>query len=123
MIPDIKARRPPIRFRTERMSIIQHRVDFKSIPWTSPAKGVREKVYRVGDRQLRLVEYSKTMQPHLCEKGHFGYVLDGKMEIQFAKEAQAYSAGDGVFIPAGEEHKHTARMLTDTVTIIFVEDA
>ena len=101
---------------------MQHRVDFKSIPWVSPAKGIQQKIYKADRRQLRLVEYSKDMPPHWCEKGHIGYVLDGKMEIRFENEVHLYSAGDGVFIPSGQEHRHSAKMLTDTVTVIFVED-
>jgi len=102
---------------------MQHRVDFKSLPWVSPANGIRQKVYKAGRRQLRLVEYSKDMPPHWCEKGHIGYVLNGKMEIRFENEVHLYLTGDGVFIPSGQEHRHSAKMLTDTVTVIFVEDA
>lgn len=102
--------------------MIQYKIDFKSIPWASSVKGVREKVYRDSHRQLRLVEYSKDMPQHWCEKGHFGYVLDGKMEIRLENEGYTYSSGDGVFLPSGQKHKHMARILTDTVTIIFVED-
>ena len=102
--------------------MIQYRVDFKSVPWISPAKGVREKVYRVGHRQLRLVEYSKDMPPHWCEKGHFGYVLGGRMEIAFENELHVYSSGDGIFLPRGSDHKHMAKALTDTVIVVFAED-
>jgi hypothetical protein len=30
--------------------------------------------------------------------------------------------GGGVFIPDGREHRHMGKVLTDTVTAIFVED-
>jgi hypothetical protein len=29
---------------------------------------------------------------------------------------------DGALIPGGREHRHTAKILTDTLTAIFVED-
>jgi quercetin dioxygenase-like cupin family protein len=83
---------------------------------------VRQKVYRSGDRQLRLVEYSRYMPPHCCEKGHYGYVLNGRMEIRFENEVHTFSSGDGVFLPSGPEHKHMAKILTDTATVFFVED-
>jgi quercetin dioxygenase-like cupin family protein len=46
--------------------------------------------------------------------------------IQRATESDArvtvLSLGDGLFIPAGEKHKHKAKVLTDVVRIILVED-
>ena len=101
---------------------MQYKIDFKSMPWTSPASGVRQKIFRFKDRQLRLVEYSKTMPPHWCERGHVGYMLEGKMEIRFENEVHTYSAGDGVYLPSGAQHKHMARILTRTATLVFVED-
>jgi hypothetical protein len=64
----------------------QYRIDFRSMPWTSGTSGVRQKVFRANNRQLRLVEYSKAMHQHWCEKGHTEYVLNGKMEIEFENE-------------------------------------
>ena len=100
-----------------------YRVDFASIPWESPNDGLRQKVYRVGGRQLRLVEYSNTLPAHWCEKGHVGYVLEGQIEIRFDGQTQVYGPGDGLFIPDGPEHRHTGTVLSDTVTVVFVEDA
>jgi quercetin dioxygenase-like cupin family protein len=51
-----------------------------------------------------------------------GYVLQGAIEIQFENEVRIYSSGDGISIPHGQEHIHMARVLSDTVTVIFVED-
>jgi len=102
--------------------MVRYRVEFKSIPWVSQTEGMRQRSYRAGSRQLRLVEYSKDMPPHWCEKGHFGYVLDGRIEIKFDKEVHTYFPGDGIFLPSGQAHRHVARALTDTVTVIFVED-
>ena len=102
--------------------MICYKVDFQSILWSSPANGVREKVYKAGHRQLRLVEYSRNMPPHWCEKGHYGYVLNGRMEIRFENEVHTFSAGDGVFLPSGSEHKHMAKILTETATVVFAED-
>ena len=103
------------------MGLTQYKIDFGSMPWASPTKGIRQKVFRAHDVQLRLVEYSRTMPQRCGEKSHVGYVLDGKMEIKFENETQEYSAGDGVYLPSGSKHKHMAKMLTDTVTAVFVE--
>jgi len=93
------------------------------MPWNTPAPGVRSKVYKQGGRQLRLVEFSKEfIEPDWCMKGHIGCVLDGELEINFSGELITFKAGDGVFIPAGEEGKHMARALTDTATLLLIED-
>ena len=76
-----------------------YKIDFASIPWEMPMKGVRHKVMKQGDRQLRLVEYAKDLEPHWCEKGHIGYVLEGQLEITFENERVVYNPGDGVLYP------------------------
>jgi quercetin dioxygenase-like cupin family protein len=84
--------------------------------------GVRHKVYVDGRRRLRLVEYSRSMQPHGCEKGHWGYVIEGRLELQFDGETVTLVAGDGVCIPEGPAFRHVGRALTDKITVVFVEE-
>jgi len=98
-------------------------VRFDSIEWGSPSEGVRQKIHRVGDRVLRLVEYSTGLTPHWCRKGHIGRVVEGKIEIAFKGGTDVFGPGDGMFIPSGAEHEHRAVPLTLTVTVWFVEDA
>ena len=102
--------------------MVDYRIDFAAVPWESPIAGLRQKVYRSNERQLRLVEYSKDLPAHWCEKGHIGYVLQGQIEIRFDDQTQTYGPGDGVFIPDGPEHRHMGKVLSDTVTMVFVED-
>jgi len=87
-----------------------------------PINGLRFKAICHRNRQLRLVEYTKEMSPHWCEKGHIGYVLEGEMEIEYKNERLVYKSGDGIFIPSGQEHKHKGKVLSDIVRVIFVED-
>ena len=101
----------------------RYKVDFGVTPWEAPMDGVRFKAGKQGEKQLRLVEYTGDLEPHWCEKGHMGYVLEGKLEIEFDNGVVLYRPGDGVFIPNGKEHKHKARVLTEVVRVIFVEDA
>ncbi len=99
------------------------KVALDSISWESPMKGVRFKAYNHEGRKLRLVEFSKKfVEPDWCRKGHIGYVLHGKMEIDFDGEIVHFGPGDGLFIPAGEDNKHTAKVLTEVVRLILVED-
>ena len=100
----------------------QYRIDFDAMAWDAPMDGLRFKATKQGGRQLRLVEYTKDMEPHWCEKGHIGCVLDGQFEIRFEGETAVFHPGDGVFIPASAEHKHMGRAITDVVRAVFVEE-
>ncbi len=100
----------------------EYKVDFASLDWQSPMEGVRQKAISGQGKKLRLVEYSPAMGPHWCTKGHFGYVLEGKLQIEFEKVMCILEKGDGVFIPDGAAHRHRAEALTDVVRVIFVED-
>jgi len=99
-----------------------YKVDFNNLQWEMPINGLRFKAICHRNRQLRLVEYTKEMSPHWCEKGHIGYVLEGEMEIEYKNERLVYKSGDGIFIPSGQEHKHKGKVLSDIVRVIFVED-
>lgn len=101
----------------------QYKIDFESMSWETPAVGVKFKAYQQGGRKLRLAEFTKEfVETEWCMKGHIGYVLEGKMEIDFDGKVIIFSPGDGIFIPSGEEHKHKGRVLTDVVKVILVED-
>jgi len=102
--------------------MMSYRIDLNELSWESPMKGLRFKAFQHQGRRLRLVEYTKEMELHWCEKGHIGYILEGRFEIRFDDDVQIYNAGDGVFIPPGKEHRHMGRTLTEVVRAVFVED-
>ena len=102
----------------------KYRIDFKSMEWESPADGVKFKAYQQNNKKLRLVEFSNEfIEPDWCTKGHIGYILEGQIEIDFDGAKEVFGPGDGVFIPAGQQHKHKGRVLTDKVKAILVEEA
>ena len=39
-------------------------------------------------------------------KGHAGYVINGRIFIEFDGEKVEFKAGDGLFIPGGEADRH-----------------
>jgi quercetin dioxygenase-like cupin family protein len=97
------------------------RIDFNSLPWETLAPGARVKIHSEAKRQVRLLELSRGFaEREWCTRGHIGYVLEGRVTIDFDGRHEVYRAGDGVFIPAGARHKAAA--LTDTVTLVLVED-
>lgn len=99
-----------------------YRVDFESLRWSEPMPGVRHKFVSEHGVKLRLVEYSRAMEPHWCSRGHVGMILDGRFEIRYDNGTEIYEPGDGVLIPSGEQHRHMAVSLTDSVRAVFVED-
>lgn len=101
----------------------QYKIEFENMNWDYPIDGIRQKVISVGHRRLRLVEYTQDMEPHWCSKGHIGYVLEGRFEIEFDDGIVIFEKGDGVFIQSGEEHRHRGRVLTEVVRAVFIEDA
>jgi quercetin dioxygenase-like cupin family protein len=92
------------------------------MPWQQPTAGVRFKAYDRDGQRLRLAEFSKDfVEPDWCTKGHIGYVLQGRMEVDFHGQLVTFRAGDGLFIPPGSEHGHKARVLRERVRVILVE--
>ena len=100
-----------------------YKVEFDSLPWETPMSGVRVKVFRDGQRQMRLAEFSsKFVEPHWCEKSHIGFVLRGELEINFLGTLVRYPEGSGISIPQGAAHGHKARSVTPSVLLFLVED-
>mgnify|MGYP006271019447 CR=1 FL=1 len=100
---------------------IQYKVRFDALEWESPMTGVRHKYIDQNGIRLSLVEYSKEMPLHWCEKGHYGYVIEGQMEIEYNDARMFYKPGDGIIIPDGPDHRHRGRTLTEKALIFFVE--
>jgi len=102
----------------------RYRVDFASEPWETAGVGARSKAHEDGGKRIRLLELTDEFSEcDWCLRGHIGYVLEGRMEVDFSGQVVVFGPGDGVFIPAGEQHKHRARALTETVRLILVEEA
>lgn len=100
------------------------RVDFDSATWTTPVGGVRERVVEDGSLRFRLVEFSQEfVEEGWCRRGHIGYMIDGELEIAFADHTIRLTAGDGLFIPGGEESKHRATSLTPVARAFLVDEA
>jgi ethanolamine utilization protein EutQ (cupin superfamily) len=98
-----------------------YRIDFQTLPWDSPAVGVRFKAYEQNGRRLRLAEFTREfVERDWCTVGHIGFVLEGRMEIDFKGKSLTFGPGDGLFIRPGDSHK--AKVITDTAKVILVED-
>jgi quercetin dioxygenase-like cupin family protein len=101
-----------------------YRIDWDCLPWNAPMPGVRFKAFEQDGRKLRLVEFSAGFaEPDWCRKGHIGYVLEGEAELQFSDQTISLKAGDGIFIPAGEEHKHLLHVRRGGIRVVLVEES
>jgi ethanolamine utilization protein EutQ (cupin superfamily) len=100
---------------------VQYKVDFNTLEWESLMEGVRHKYIDQNNLRIRLVEYSRGMPPHWCEKGHYGYLIEGKLEIEYENARIMYNQGDGIFIPDGPEYKHRGRVLSERALVFFLE--
>ena len=82
-------------------------INFKDMQWDNPAAGIRCKEHIKGNQQIRLVEFSdKFTEADWCTKGHAGYVMEGRISINFDGRVIEFQAGDGLFISEGESNKH-----------------
>ncbi len=100
---------------------VQYKAEFDKLEWESPIKGVRHKYIDQNNLRIRLVEYSKEMPLHWCEKGHYGYLIEGKLEVEYENGKIIYRSGDGIFISDGSDHKHRGKALTEKVLVFFME--
>jgi len=97
------------------------RVLFESLEWQKVAPGLRFKVYRSGNRQMRLLEHSQEyVEPDWCVKAHSGLVLKGELEVDFQGRIVRFPEGSGLLITVGEKHK--GRPITSSVLIFLFED-
>jgi len=75
--------------------VIDYKVDFEEIPWTSPKPGVRFKVFKEEAIQLRLVEFfDGFVEKEWCARGHRAYILEGELEMTFSDKKVVYRAGE-----------------------------
>jgi quercetin dioxygenase-like cupin family protein len=101
---------------------LKYKIKFDELEWIVPGDDIRYKCYQHDEQQLRLIEFGKNMvHPDWCLKGHFGYIIEGRLELSFSDHSDIYQPGDALFIPDGEKHKHRPKALTDKVVFFSVE--
>ncbi|MGI9542224.1 MAG: cupin domain-containing protein [Cyclobacteriaceae bacterium] len=85
--------------------MMSYKIDFSSLDWTQKP-GAQQKEVIFGENKMRLLELDDSfVEQTWCEKGHYGYVLEGTLSIVFGGELVTFNAGDGMVIPSGTKHK------------------
>ena len=96
-------------------------INFENMDWERPAPGVRQKVHTIGDRRMRLVEFSEGfVEQDWCTRGHAGYVLEGNMSVDFDGMIIDFKAGDGIDIPEGAENRHKAKIAVGKMALLLL---
>ena len=96
-------------------------IRFELLPWIEPALGIRYKIYKNGNQQIRLAEFSDGfIEPDWCHKSHAGYVLEGSFTNDYSGKPEHYKTGDFFFIPSGEEHKHKVIMANGEKVLVLL---
>ena len=73
----------------------------------------------MGNRQLRAVEFERGLEhPEWC---HVGYVLEGRLGLEFDDETVKLEPGDGFIIPGGRASRHRPVPLTAHVLLLLSE--
>jgi len=96
-------------------------IDFENMKWETPAPGFRYKAYTRGNHKMRLVEFTEEfVEADWCIKGHAGYILEGDLRVDFNGSLSTFRAGDGFFIPEGEESKHKGKIAKGEKALIIL---
>ena len=101
----------------------QHIIDFRDIDWTEQRPGVRYKSLSRGSMTMRMVEFNAgVIEEDWCTKGHVGYVLDGRLDVDFGPSISHLKKGEGLYIAAGTPHRASVPEGAPAV-VIFMETA
>jgi quercetin dioxygenase-like cupin family protein len=96
-------------------------IKFRELEWTSPMPGLRKKEIVIGNKKLRLVEFSDNfVEPDWCCKGHIGYIIEGRLTLDFDGRIVQYEKGDGVFIPESSAAKHKCHVNKGEKALVFL---
>lgn len=97
-----------------------HLIPFEGMAWENPSSGVRQKVFLKEGKRLRLVEFSEEfVEEGWCEKGHAGFVVEGRIWIEFKTGRVEFQAGDGLFISEGDAHRASVAKGEKAVLVLF----
>jgi cupin superfamily acireductone dioxygenase involved in methionine salvage len=113
-----------IKYRHSRCDhVSEYPIAFSTMEWESVYLGQRQKSYDAGKVRLRLVELTDAYgEEAWCEQEHIGFILDGRITIEYEGKSISFRKGDRISIPSGVTHRHKGRIEKgETVQMIFFE--
>jgi hypothetical protein len=89
------------------MEKLDYLIRLEEIKFEKLQDGLEQKRVSKDNKVLRILKINHTFtEANWCTKGHVGYVLRGKMKIDFNGQIREYIQGDGLWIEKGENSKH-----------------
>jgi hypothetical protein len=86
---------------------MDYHIEFEKLDWVTIQNGMDQKVYSKNNKILRLVKIGNAfVETDWCLNNHIGYVIRGKMKIDFDGAIHQYKKGDGLWIEDGKNSKH-----------------
>lgn len=96
-------------------------IRFDRMAWESVKPGFQIKTATVGGQTLRMGSYgSGYIGDFWCEKGHVGFVSEGRLTIMFDDGPEHYKAGDAFQIPAGRATRHKIHQPLGQAAVVFL---
>ena len=98
-------------------------IKFSSMQWSDISPKAKEKMVRVENKQLRLIEFEEGYsEPKWCFKEHIGYILKGELTIAFDKVTKTYNSGDGLVILKDTRHRIVNAIKTTQIFLVEERD-
>lgn len=99
-------------------------IQFDCQSWLTLNDDAREKQAIVHGNRLRLLQLDEGFQESdWCHKVHYGYVVEGQLQLQFSDRTENLSPGDEIALPEGKSFAHKAVVVKGPVTLFLVEPA
>jgi len=96
-------------------------IKFEHLDWEIIQMGMEQKFHSNNNKFLRLVRISHTFtETAWCLKNHIGFILKGKMKIDFNGLIKEYKEGDGLWIEQGADSKHKVTFNKDEIVELIL---
>lgn len=100
-------------------------VPLTDLDWVDDVPGIRERSMEVDHARWAIVEYAEGAgREQWCVEGHRGFVLEGRIEYEFADNQENLSASEGqaFLLPAGTAHRGR-NLASGPTTMFLIDDA
>jgi quercetin dioxygenase-like cupin family protein len=99
-------------------------LDLDDCAWSDIGGHAREKRIEKGGGRVRLLELSDGYEhPDWCEKPHLGFVLQGRIDLEFDDERWEIAAGNGLEVGAGSAFRHRPIAAETPALLLLIEPA
>ncbi|MCT8974453.1 MULTISPECIES: hypothetical protein [Microbaculum] len=99
------------------------KIDFDDVAWSEVLPGLRVKAVQEGPRTIRLVEFQGGfVEPGWCEKGHVGFVVSGRLTVEFDSGVEVFEPGQGLFFTPGTGGRHKVRQPDGETAHVFLTE-